>query len=447
MQLAPRPGVIECTSPYVSASGLMITAMSVVKRTRVTTGEASVLDNERTAGYWVVLIGIPALLALLFALYVPATAPMPVYLQDAQQYVSSGHIVDTTYPLEFAWLTGLSLKAIGPHGPQVLQTALYLLIVLSVWALTRTCGTGPRYALIAALAAALYPQLPVSVTKVWDVELSVLLMVLLMLCTVCLMRDGPRPALILAAGIGLGISFAQRPNMLLLSPLPVYFCLASSDPWRRKVLAVVCGGAVCILVLAGINTLAHGSFFLPQNGAYNLVQGHNEYSIQVMLRDMTCEPTVALIMKADGMDTTKLDEADPKLQHYFRQRAFAYMRSHPLEEAKITTIKLWTMFRPNTRSHREIGLLKALIVCMSLILPAWLILLLRRRAQTGLDTLDRTFIAALALYVLPFLLTSSDPRYQIPIEICLLSHIAYMVDSRPIRVRRDVPREQRQIAT
>ena len=46
--------------------------------------------------------------------------------------------------------------------------------------------------------------------------------------------------------------------------------------------------------------------------------------------------------------------------------------------------------------------------------------------STGLAALDWTFIAAVTLYVLPFLITASDPRYQIPLEICLLAHIACM---------------------
>ena len=54
------------------------------------------LDNDRSPGYWILLIGIPALLALAAVLFAAFSAPMPVYLLDARQYVSSGHITDTT---------------------------------------------------------------------------------------------------------------------------------------------------------------------------------------------------------------------------------------------------------------------------------------------------------------------------------------------------------------
>ena len=146
-----------------------------------------------------------------------------------------------------------------------------------------------------------------------------------------------------------------------------------------------------------------------------------------MLQDLTCEPSVAMILKADGITSGSFNEADPALQRYFKHRAFAYMRSHPLEEVKITAVKVWTLFRPNTRIHRGINGMTVMILCMSLIFPVWLVLLFRYKKRCGLDTVDRVFLAAAALYVLPFLITASDPRYQIPLETCMLSHIAAML--------------------
>jgi hypothetical protein len=383
-------------------------------------------DNDRAAGYWTILIGLPALLALGTALFTSFSAPMPVLLDDARQYLATGRIADTTFPLEFPWFTALSLRAFGTHGPEALQAVLYLLIVLSVWALARMCGAGARPALIAAVAAAVYPQLPISVTKVWDVELAVLLMVLFLLLTVWLLRDGLRPGLVVAAGVVFGLGLAQRSNMLLLAPLPIWVCWSAAASRSRRLLALAAAGALTVLTLAAVNTAAHGRFFLPQNGAYNLVQGHNEYSIRVMLDDLTCEPSVAMIVKADGMSSAGFSETDPAWQRYFTRRALAYMRSHPLAEVELTAVKFWTVFRPNTRVHPRVGWMTIPIVCMSLIFPVWLIVLVRRGRRVGLDRVDWIFAAAVVLYVLPFLLTSSDPRYQIPIEICLLSHIAYM---------------------
>jgi hypothetical protein len=394
---------------------------------RQETAVASLFRNDRSIAYWIVLIGVPMLLAIAAARLIPLGEPEPIYTQYAHEYAQSGRIADTTYPLEYAWMLGLSIKALGIRGPEIFQGALYLMTVISVWALAKKCGASAGYALIAGLAAAAYPQLPESVTKIWDVELAVFLMVLFMLCTVCLMRDGPRPLLIIATGIALGFCLAQRPNMLLLIPMPVYFLFSSGATWRRKVAALVVASGLSVLIVVTVNTLAHGSFFLSQNGPYNLVQGHNEYSIPVMLRDLSSEPTVPLIMQADGLDPATMNAADPEQRRYFTRRTIAYLRSHPLEEVKITAVKMWTIFRPNTRKHRTLDAQMAVIVCMSLIFPAWLIFLFRQWRGPGWTRVDWTFIAAFGLYVLPFLITASDPRYQIPIEICMLSHIAYMI--------------------
>ena len=268
---------------------------------------------------------------------------------------------------------------------------------------TEESGASPRYALIVGVLAAIYPQLHASVTKIWDVELSVLVMVLVTLCTVSLMRDGLRPAWVIATGMALGLSFAQRPNMLLLTPLPVYFCFTSVASSRRKIVALAGAGVLCAGTLVGINTLAHGSFFLAQNGPYNLVQGHNEYTVQVLREDMSCERTVALFMIHDGLGDYLVNITDPRLQEYWTHRAFAFMRAHPLEEPKIAMVKLWTVFRPSNRNHPGMSLYALPVILESLIFPAWIILLVLRKVRTELDRLDWTFIVTVALFVLPFL--------------------------------------------
>ena len=248
--------------------------------------------------YWILLAGIPAVLASAALLLLPFSAPFPAYLRYAQEYSATGRIAETTFPAEYTWLTGLSIKAFGMRGAELLQTAFYLLIVVSIWALARKCGVGSRNALFAALAAALYPQLVVSVTKVWDIELAVLLM----LCVVSMLRDGLRLRLVLASAVVFGLSLAQRSNMALLFPLPLLAVLMSHETQSRKMSALIGGGVLSVFVLIAVNTLAHGSFFLSQNGPYNLVQGHNEYTVQVILRDLTPEPTVPLIFETDGVD-------------------------------------------------------------------------------------------------------------------------------------------------
>ena len=381
------------------------------------------------AAYWTLLVGTPIALAVVVWRFPPPAAPMPDYLRDAVQYAATGHISDTTYPLAFAWLAGVALRVLGPGpgGWELLQAAFYVSAVVIVWALARRSGADLRASLGAGLLTALYPELGVSVAKFWDLEMSVWLMTVFMLLCLLLWQRGPRTLLIVLFGLAAGLAMAQRPNMALLMPLPAWLCLKAKATLQRRVAAIAGAGALAAATLVGINTAAHGSFFLSQNGPYNFVQGHNEFTVQTLLDDLSCEPSVGMILKADGMQSAGFNEADPALQVYFRRRAFAYIRSHPLGEVRITAVKLWTLFRPNTRLHHGVSVMTAAIVAPSLIFPVWIVLLAARWKRAGLDAVESLFLAATVLYALPFLITSSDPRYQVPLEVCMLAHIAAML--------------------
>jgi 4-amino-4-deoxy-L-arabinose transferase-like glycosyltransferase len=385
------------------------------------------LDDVHSVRYWAMMLALPLLLAGVMLRAVPFAAPIPDYYTYAQEFARTGHIAAVFLPLEYSLLCGLSLRAHGIAGFFVMQLLTYLLIVPGVWGIARTLGASPRYALLAGLLAALYPQLFVSVTKLWDVNLAVLLVVAIVLGITLLHRFGIRPWLVAATGVSFGMGMAQRANLVLLLPLMVYILLSARISVARRVLALALGGVVASGTLIAINTAAHGSFFVAQNGPYNLVQGHNEFSNQVMLQDQTGEPTVALILAADNMPSVQFDKASPAMQHYYLHRTLAYARSHPAQEVMLTFTKLWTFLRPNTRIHPGRSLWTLPIFAMALVIPAWAVLLLWKR---HLDAWDKLFLWTAFLYVLPFLLTVSDPRYQVPLDIVLLAPIALLIEQR-----------------
>ncbi len=396
------------------------------------------LDDDRSIGYWVLLLGTPLVLALAASLVTQAAIPVPAFYEYVREYLRTGHIAEIAFPLEYAWLVGLSIKALGQHGMEILQAAMYVLTVVSVWGLARRIEVGSRYALIAGLLTAVYPQLPASVVKLWDVDFSVFVMVVLVLCIVLIAQMGSRISLVIGTGIVFGCGMAERPNMLLLLPLLVYAIFASHTRWRGKVLALIVGGAVSAGTLIAINTLAHGSFFLPQDGPYNFVQGHNEFTIKAMLRNQTPEQSVSLFMKADGFNyqdadiitNPKLQGYPPQLQSYLLHRGLEYIRNHPIDEVKIAAVKLYIFLSPYRRLHRGLSLWTIPVYTMATVIPVWLILLLQK-SRRGFDSYDRIFIATAVLFVLPFLLTASDPRYQFPLDIVLLPHIAKLIEDHP----------------
>jgi hypothetical protein len=396
------------------------------------------LDDDRSTGYWVLLLGTPLVLALAASLVTQVAMPDPAFYEYVQEYLRTGHIAEVAIPLEYAWLIGLSIQVLGQHGMEILQTTMYVLTVVSVWKLARRIEVGSRYALLAGLMTAVYPQLPASVVKLWDVDFSVFVMVVLLLCTVLIVQMGPRIPLVSGTGIVFGCGMAERPNMLLLLPLLVYAIFASHARWRWKVIVLIGAGAVSAGTLIAVNTLAHGSFFLPGNGPYNFAQGHNEFTVEALLQNQSSEQSVSLFMKADGLSyqgediiaNPKFQEFDPQLQRYFIHHGLEYIRNHPINEVKITAVKLYIFLSPYRRLHRGLNLWTIPVSAMATVIPVWLILLLRK-SRCGFDSYDRIFIATAVLYVLPFLLTATDPRYQFPLDIVLLPHIARLIEDHP----------------
>ncbi len=196
-------------------------------------GLFSWIDDDRCVTYWAILLGIPLLLASMAIFFVPFNPSMPDFYWYAQEYVRTGKIVETNYPLEYAWAAGLCLKLGGIRAFELAQALVYLLTVLSVWLLAKTIGTRNRYALLAGLLTSSYPQLPVSITKLWDVDCAVFLLVFLILAVVALERQGLNVPIIVGTGIVFGCGMAQRPNMILMMPLIVYALWTAPSALQR----------------------------------------------------------------------------------------------------------------------------------------------------------------------------------------------------------------------
>jgi len=63
------------------------------------TAQLRYFDNDRAPGYWIVLVGLPLSLAVRAALFTPFSAPFPGVLDDAREYLATGRIAGSTYPL------------------------------------------------------------------------------------------------------------------------------------------------------------------------------------------------------------------------------------------------------------------------------------------------------------------------------------------------------------
>ncbi len=377
-----------------------------------------------------VLLAVTALIGILVALRVPVTYPMPGYGADMVQWAATGRISDTFTPLAYPLFAALGFRVAGIHGVLALQVLLQIGIVRVGYLILRQLRLPAGYSALGALPLALDPELFLSVSKVWDLALSTFLLLLFVLVCLDLLHRAPRLELrhTLAAGLVFAAAIFCRPNLILLLPVILALLLCRRPGLSRARLGA---DVVAFLVIAAgtfslLGIASHGSAFFPHNGPYNLYAGHNPETMTTLLHELNAENSIGVdIVRLKGPVT--VDELySPAMGSFYTRQSIHFALHHPGVEVELVLVKLFTLFRPDTKVHRLLsgpGLVKALLAA-----PAFLFLaalLLHRRGPFSLE--DRMLFATEILYILPFLLTNSDPRFCIPLEALFLLHLVSLL--------------------
>ena len=371
------------------------------------------------------LLAVTASFCLGFVLLTRFATPMPGYFADARLWARTGHIADTFTPLAYPLFIGPALRWAGTPGVIALQCALQLAMAAAAYQLLRELHLPRLWSAAGALPVALHPDLLASVTKSWDVSLSSFLLLFAVLLCVRLVRSGERGAtpLALATGLVFGLGIACRPNYLLL--LPAVLMALWLRPGRRQWppvifrLGVAAAGALLAFALVGV--LSHGSAFWPRNGPYNLYAGHNRRTLPALLADLNAEPSLIECFAADRPAGSDPDPYASSNARWYTHQSLAFARAHPGTELLLVPVKLFTLFRPDTKVHplgTPLGITRVLLALPVLILLTALMLPPRPR----LAAVDRLLLFFELAYILPFLLTNADPRFRTPLDMLLLLH-------------------------
>jgi len=279
-------------------------------------------------------------------------------------------------------------------------------------------------ALLAALAIQLHPELLLSVFKIWDISYSTALLMLIAMLALCVLHRGSDAWLLcILLGAATGVGIFERPNYLSLLP-----CILAAL-WfanRQRVAefalrtAVMC--AMLCLAYASLSHAAYGTLLFPGNGPYNLYAGSNSLSEAALKQYLNAEPSIVPSLLANGMTQAAADPQSLELQHYYVAQSVAFVRTHPLLELRLIAVKFFCFFRPDTKLHSIGTLFGDVELLLALAAPLWLLtLLLRRKLWQPQDTL---LLWLAVLYLVPFLLTNSDPRFRYTLDILLITHMA-----------------------
>jgi hypothetical protein len=189
----------------------------------------------------------------------------------------------------------------------------------------------------------------------------------------------------------------------------------------------------------------HGKPFLPQNGAYNLYAGANPHTEASLLTIYNAESSIIKDMADHGMQVDLdwsrpenlpgiRDARDTVYQPYFTDQARSFIRHHPGQMLELSFLKLVTFLRPETKHYHFFDAHKsgAAIAWLSFkslesaSVPCWLCTLYWFcRGKLRLESV--LILSMTLLYVLPFLIVNSDPRFRTPLDVLLAADIARML--------------------
>jgi hypothetical protein len=140
---------------------------------------------------------------------------------------------------------------------------------------------------------------------------------------------------------------------------------------------------------------------------------------------MNAEPSIYPSLLAAGFPLD-VDIYSSDLRAYYVQHALSYIYRQPGQAAQLVLLKLETLIRPDTKIYPLPGPGGIVKVLLALAIPFWVVsLVISRRFIWGRE--DWLFVTFVVAYVTPFLLTNSDPRFRVPLDILLLTHAIYRI--------------------
>ncbi len=375
------------------------------------------------------LLLLVTLLSVAISIRTQVTYPMPGYQADTVEWATNGHVADTFTPLAYPLFAGPAYRLAGDRGIVVLQIFLELALVFVCYRLLRELGLPASWSAYGSLPVALLPDLILSVNKLWDLTLGTVLFLLFVLVCLRIAHGAPRPAI--SSTVWAGLIFAAaifcRPNLILLFPiLAILFLLRRSNlsPARAA-------GQIAIFVVvasAGFSLLgiaSHGSIYFPRNGPYNLYAGHNPQTAAALHDHLNAEFSLIPDFYSSHSGQPVPDFYSSEMGATYTGRAIGFAIHHPGDEIKLFFYKFFIFFHPDTKLHALLspfGLVKSVLALPVLLFLA--VLLFPGRPPVTFD--DKLLFAFEILYILPFLLTNSDPRFRTPLDALLLLHTVWL---------------------
>ncbi len=379
------------------------------------------------------LLAFGLIAALIAHARLPFTLELTEYGLPSLEFARTHRISSAFLSIGYSALVGCALSIFpGISGLAVANITIYLAWVSVVWVVLRQLGATARAAFVIGLAFVLYPDILLSVNKVYQTNMTSLCLLACLSAVLYLVRSRTSYRADVLLAIVVGVAVLCRSNLFVVLPLTWFFL------WKYKLpnaLLRATGQTLgAALIYVAVTIAVHGSVFWPQVGSYVLFSGANEYTEQDMLTsyDNAAEGSLIPALKLRGIDAYHdwgrpdnipgdNEIRNPRFAHLYNVEALKFAKGHPLTMVKLTGLKLAIFLRPDLQIHPANtvgGLLKVLETCA---LPLWIFLCFFTSNAKGDPS--RLIVALLiAVYTLPHLLSVTAPRFRTPVDVvCLVA--------------------------
>ncbi len=359
------------------------------------------------------LAGVATALVLSYAR--PLEDTFPVYRELAQQ-LRTGSVSSTFTPLGYPWLISLVPADSVDVAAKILHLAGYVVLaaMIFLWLHSARQDAHGIFVLAAGAWILFSPYLLVNLYRLNDNNLTVVAMLglfaLLRFIAGATSRPWPFHA---GAGVLVAVMTFIRPNaMTLLSVVAFAAWLPARASARRALGPVLMSAIAALLTYLTLSWVVAGTLlFWPSNGPYNLFAGNNPASYRAIAVDYNAEPSLSDGLAWCGVAQPVASVTPGEFVSCTRKFAF----ESPLEAMQVTAFKTYNLlWRPNLRLARSVPeiavqyamLLPSLLWCLA---SAAIFVRLRR-------VMDPVATACVAAFVVPFVLTNSDPRFRLPLD-------------------------------
>lgn len=370
----------------------------------------------------------------------------PVYLLHAKEFIISGQIKSNFFPIGYTAILLPGYLLAGITGILITQAIFYIVAILIIFSFLGKDLKCPfeNFLFYFLLTIVFHPYILKNIISVNDNAVSILFIAVY---CVWILKDrasilSKKNAILIGLTTGLWITI--RPNIALITLLPIYviynelnnstaktwsgkfyFIFKSKKNYLRYILIFFFS---IFIAFATVNLLLKNKIiYWPEYGFYTLFVGNNPYSIDFYLKYLDGEQSIPSALKhynqTEALLLNDFYNFDP---NKYLILVFKFFIENPVKAIATFFIKFYVFFGPNLVLATT--LLKKIIQVL-LILPFFIWVYFICRISINNNSFKKILIPIIfvILYVFPFLIINSTPRYRMPIlDVFFIVHVIYI---------------------